>query len=250
MNIPLLSIPEGTGFRIDRSLRWWDHDAGCTLVVSQPRTDSDLWDEYLRGAERSYRKHGVECALDIDAIRSGDDTVLFWAAIDETGRMVAGVRAKGPLRCADDSHALIEWAGRPGEQAVRKMITDRLPFGVIEMKSAWITDGADRTRRLARVIARSGFHAMPLLGNQFCMATGASQVLERWRSSGAVVASAIPATPYPDERYRTKMMWWDRRTFAKHAEPGQVSKILVEIAEVSRRFRQAGGLSPAHEEVL
>jgi hypothetical protein len=30
------------------------------------------------------------------------------------------------------------------------------------------------------------------------------------------------------------MMWWDRRTFANHAEPEQVSKILRETAVVSR----------------
>ena len=50
------------------------------------------------GAERSYRKHGVECALDIDALRSGADTIMFFAMIDDAGRMVGGLRAKGPLR--------------------------------------------------------------------------------------------------------------------------------------------------------
>ena len=43
----------------------------------------------------------------------------------------------------------------------------------------------------------------------------------------------IPATPYPDKRYRTRMMWWDRRTFVNHAEPEQVSKILMEITALA-----------------
>lgn len=43
----------------------------------------------------------------------------------------------------------------------------------------------------------------------------------------------VPATPYPDARYRTKMMWWDRRTFAKHAAPDQLPKILAEMSCVS-----------------
>ncbi|MBV9092007.1 MAG: hypothetical protein JO044_19195 [Mycobacteriaceae bacterium] len=245
MNIPLLDTKDGSALRLNQSISWWDPDTACSVVLSQPSTDPGLWDEYLQGAQRSYRKHGVERALDLEAIRRADDTVLFWAAVDETGRVVAGVRAKGPLRSAEDSHALVEWSGRPGEQAVRKMITDRLPFGVIEMKSAWTTD---QNRPLAKVIARSGFHAMPLLDIQFCMATGATQVLDRWRSSGGVLASAIPATPYPDERYRTKMMWWDRRTFVKHADRDQVSKILMEIAEVVRRSR--GGLDSTRREVL
>jgi hypothetical protein len=223
-----------TAFRLAQSIDWWDRDAECTLVLSQPATDPGLWTEYLDGARRSYRSHGVEQALDVDAVRSGADTVLFWAAVDSAGRVAGGVRAKGPLRSADESHAVVEWAGRPGAQMVRKVITDRLPFGVLEMKSAWITDDPERNPAITKAVARSGFHAMPLLDNQFCMATADSHVLDRWRSSGGVPA-AIPATPYPDHRYRTKMMWWDRRTFTNHAEPDQASKILTEIMEIARR---------------
>src|ERR1700676_4584570 len=102
---------------------WWDSDAECTLVLAQPSADPDLWTEYLEGARRSYRAHGVERALDFDAVRNGADTILFFAALDETGQMVAGVRAKGPLRSADESHAVVEWAGQPSLEAVRKMIT-------------------------------------------------------------------------------------------------------------------------------
>ena len=59
---------------------WWDADADCTLVMSHPSADPELWHEYLRGADRSYRKHGVQSALDIDEISDGHDTALFWAA--------------------------------------------------------------------------------------------------------------------------------------------------------------------------
>ena len=49
------------------------------------------------------------------------------------------------------------------------------------------------------------------------------------------VVAPVPATPYPDDRYRTKMMWWDRRTFANHAAPDQLPKILDEMGYVSSR---------------
>ena len=98
------------------------------------------------------------------------------------------------------------------------MITDRIPFGVLEMKSGWVIDDSDRNRSLTTALARSGCNITALLDCQFCMATAAAYVLNRWRSSGGVVA-AIPATPYPDERYQTKMIWWDRRDFVNHAEP-------------------------------
>ncbi|MGB8390376.1 hypothetical protein [Mycobacterium sp.] len=223
------------GFRLREGLTWHDPDVNCTLVVSQPLADPDLWTEYTLGAKRSYRKHGVECALDVDALRTGADTIMFLAAIDPAGKMVAGVRAKGPLQSADDSHAVVEWAGQPGQRAVRDMINDRVPFGVLEMKSAWVTDDPDQTRRLTDVLARSGFHIMALLDIQFCMATAAAYVLNKWRSSGGVVAG-IPAAPYPDERYQTKMMWWDRRDFVNHAEPDQVAKILRETQQLTQDY--------------
>jgi hypothetical protein len=169
---------------------------------------------------------------------------MFFTVIDDAGRMVGGVRAKGPLRSADDSHAVVEWEGQHGQTLVRNMITDRIPFGILEMKSAWVTDDPDRHRCVSTALARSGFHMMALLDVQFCMATAAAYVLNRWRSSGGVVA-AIPATPYPDERYKTKMMWWNRRDFVNYAEPEQVAKILVEteqlIPQCTRRAEAAAG---------
>ncbi len=223
-------------FTLRPRLSWRDPDIDCTLVVSQPSTDPDLWSTYVAGAHRTYSKHGVECALDVDALRTGADTVMFFAIVDDAGCMVAGVRAI-ELRSADDSHAVAEWSGQPGQHAVRDMITDRIPFGVLEMKSAWVTDDPDRHRSLATAVARSGFHMMAVLDYQFCMATAAAYVLNRWRSSGGVVAS-IPATPYPDDRYQTKMMWWNRRDFVNHAEPQQVAKILMETQQLTQEMHR------------
>jgi hypothetical protein len=249
MTVPQLAATDRSDYRLSASVSWWDPGAECTLIMSQPSVDPDLWEQYLRGAERSYRKRGVERALDVAAIRDGQDTIMFWATVDMAGRMVGGVRAMGPLRSADDSHAVVEWAGQPGLQAVRKMITDRVPFGILEMKSAWVTDDPNRNRSVTRALARSGFHAMAALDLQFCMATSAPHVLDRWRSSGGVVAP-IPATPYPDARYRTKMMWWDRRTFAQHAEREQVSRILMEISAMDQGFREADEIGAQRESVL
>ena len=42
--------------------------------------------------------------------------------------------------------------------------------------------------------------------------------------------AGIPATPYPDERYQTKMIWWNRRDFVRYADPAQVAKTLTRQA--------------------
>jgi hypothetical protein len=236
-----LDTPITDGFRLREGLSWHDPDIDCTLVVSHPSVDPGLWEEYSTGARRSYRKHGVECALDVDALRTGADTVMFYAVINRAGRMVGGVRAIGPLQSADDSHAVVEWVGRPGQQAVRYMIDNRVSFGVLEFKSAWVTDDPDRNRCVTVAMARSVFHMMALLDVQFCMATAAAYVLNRWRSSGGVVAP-IPAAPYPDERYQTKMIWWDRRDFVNYAQPEQVAKILVETERLTQELHRRGEL--------
>jgi hypothetical protein len=241
MNAVSLANSTGDRLSLTQGVSWRDPDIGCTLVLSHPSADPGLWSEFLAGAYRSYRKHRVECVLDVDALRGGGDTIMFSAAVDDAGEVIGGLRAKGPLRSADDSHAVLEWAEQPGQQTVRNMITDRIPSGVLEMKAGWAIDDPHRNRLLTNAVARSGLQMMVILDTQFCMFTAATSVLNRWRSSGAVVA-AIPATPYPDERYRTKMLWWNRRDFSDYAQPDQVAKILTETELVLHELNRRGGI--------
>ncbi|BBX10285.1 hypothetical protein [Mycolicibacterium aichiense] len=243
MNASVLAFPEQKLYSLPETISWRDEDTGCTIVLAQPDSEPELWEDYLQGALNSYAKHGVEAALDIDSFRDGRDTTLFYTALDDNGKMLGGLRAKGPYLLADESHAIVEWDGQPGQDAVRKMITDRLPFGVVEMKSAWVSDDPARSGELTRTFARTAFPTMTLLGAQFILATAAAHVLDRWSTSGGVVATKIPAAAYPSDRYRTKMMWWDRRTFANHAEPGQLAKIVKEmrmLATLSDEFSGFG----------
>jgi hypothetical protein len=144
---------------------------------------------------------------------------------------------------------MVEWEDQPGQQMVRDMITDRIPFGVLEMKTGWVIDDADVNRSLTTALARSGFYMSSLTGFQFFMATAAAFVINRWKSSGGLVAP-IPATPYPDERYQTKMIWWDSRDFINYAEPGQVAKILTENELLMREIHRRGDLASTWQEVV
>jgi hypothetical protein len=246
VTVRLLEAPEARS-SLRNSASCWDPDTECTLVLARPDEEPRLWSDYVDGAVRSYRRHGVETALDLDCLRSGADTALFFAVIDADERLVAGVRAKTPLSDPDESHAITEWAGQPGLAALRKMISNRIPFGVVEMKAAWVDDPRHRSLSLTTAIARSGFHVLRRLDVQFLMATAGDHVLQRWRSSGGRVAEEIPATPYPDERYQTRMMWWDRNTVLTHAEPGQVAMMLQEAPALSMpceesQLRISGGV--------
>jgi hypothetical protein len=95
-----------------------------------------------------------------------------------------------------------------------------------------VTDDPERSRQLTSAISRTPLHAMTLLDIQFIVATAASYVLKRWLSSGGTLAAKIPATPYPDHRYQTKIAWWDRCIFANHADPKQLSVFFAEQKEL------------------
>ena len=237
----------GDAVSVGHGFSWRDPDIDCTLVISHPSADPALWAAYSSGAYRSFRKHGVESALDMEALGSGADTIMFFAVVDDDGEVVGGLRAKGPLRYADESHAVVEWAGRPGQQTVQNMITDRIPFRVLELRSGWVTDDPRRNRLVTDALARSGLHMLVILDSQFCVATAATFALNGWRSSGGVVAD-IPATPYPDERYRTRMIWLNRRDFFNYAEPAQVAKTLAETKLILHDQHRRGGLAAIRPE--
>jgi hypothetical protein len=215
---------------------WRDQATGCWVTASTPEAEPDLWCRYLEGARQSYQRHGLDWVLDLDAIRDGDDTALFFAAVEPSGRVVGGTRVVGPLVVPEDSHALEEWTGNPGRATLRHMIANRLPFGIVEVKSAWANTEDYGSRAISTVLARTALPMMTLLGVQFVMATAAAHVLEQWRSSGGVVAERIPAAAYPNENYRTKVMWWDHRTISRYAEPEQFKLMCAENSEVLDRI--------------
>ncbi|MGU3499538.1 hypothetical protein [Mycobacterium sp. C31M] len=244
MTVPIADS-DINGTAIDSSVRWRSHDADCTLVLATPWAEPELWDDFVAGAVRSYRKHGVVQAIEPSTLADPFTTSLFLAAVTDDGRVIGGVRAQGPYRDADEAHAIVEWAGQPALPAVRKMISDRLPFGVVEIKTAWTDDsgpaGRQRGRELTPILARMPLHATLVLGAKFAMATAADHVLDRWRSSGGVVSTRIPPTPYPDERYRTRIMWWDRAEFSRYADAQQISAIIAE----SNHLADLSGAVPA-----
>lgn len=221
----------------------WDPVAETSMVMAAPNAEPELFERYHRGAVASYRRHGVSDAMDADVASCADDTAVFWALLDIDGDIVGGVRAKGPLLSPDDSHAAVEWAGQCGETDIRRAIAEMVPSGVVELKGAWTEKEPSGQRHRAQMIARCGFHAVAAFGLTYFMATSAAHILEQWRSSGGVV-SDIQATPYPDERYETKMIVWDRRTFTVHGDAEQVGAIFREMGQVRRglQARRAPGL--------
>lgn len=215
---------------------WYDQATGCRVTASTPEAEPELWNQYLDGALESYRKHGLDWVLDLERIRDGADTTLFFAALDPQGRVVGGDAGGGAVAVSGGFARPAGVGRKPGLPLLRYMIANRIPFGVVEVKSAWTNSREYGNRALSTVLARTALPTMTLLGAQFVMATAAAHVLEQWQSSGGVVASRVPAAAYPNENYRTKVMWWDRRTLAAHADPAQFKLMCAENTEILSRL--------------
>jgi hypothetical protein len=225
--------------------RFRDAKSGCTFYVTTPDTHPDLWIRYLDGALRTYRHYGVENAVEYDATVGGGSTSLFFAAVSAAGEVVAGVRTQGPYLHADEVHALSAWYGHPGEAAFRRMICERIPQGLVEVKAVWVARGAAQRRALGAAVARCVVHAALLHGARFAMVTAAAHAIGRYRSSGAVVGWQVPAVPYPDERYRTVPLWWDTRNYRSIAGPLQSALISAEQGVLSATGGDRPGSSGA-----
>lgn len=187
-----------------------DPGSGYLIVVTSPAADPHLWESWIAGATASYRAHDVEHALDLEQIRDGRSTSLLFVALSEEGEVIGGVRSQGPYTDPDQAHAVVEWDGDPAQPAVRAMVAERLPYGVVESKAAWVADDCPGRRELVACLSRVPLHAATLFDARFALGTSAEHTLVLWRRAGAVVAEEVSAAAYPDDRYRTVLIWWDR----------------------------------------
>jgi hypothetical protein len=206
--------------------RYSDPDFDYTVVVSTPSDRPDLWAQYVNGALQSYEKFGVADALGLEKLSDGRSTTMFLAAIDTGGRVVGGVRIQGPYTRDDQTHADVEWASdEAGRAVLRRMVAERLPEGVIELKTGWVAFGAPEAKDVARVIGQGPAVAGSLLHARYTLCTGATHVTAAHLRSGGVLAENIPPVAYPDDRYSTRVFWWDRHNLQATADRREYARM-------------------------
>lgn len=224
----------------ERVLRFRDMHSGHAFQVTTPEAHPDLWQRYLAGAQRVYRRFGVESALEYESVADGRSTALFFAALDHDGEVVGGLRAQGPYAGAAEAHGLTAWTGEPGEDALRTMIDARAPEGIVEVKAVWVDREAAHRSALGAAVARCVVHAAWLLGARWGFATSAGHGIERYMSSGARISEEVDAVAYPDRRYRTVPLWWDTHAHSEYATRNQSALIVLERAAL----RASGRICP------
>jgi hypothetical protein len=193
-----------------RPLSYGPPDSLYRIVVSTPTAEPALWQEYLAGAAQTYGAYGLTGVLELDRVREGLSTSLFIVACSPAGDVVAGLRAQGPYSDVDEAHALAEWDRDPGQPLVRAAIEERLPYGVVESKMVWVARGIPDRRELVSCLARAPMHASMILAARYAFGTAGAHALPMWQSTGAVATDGLATVGYPDARYRTHLLWWDR----------------------------------------
>ncbi|MDF0532049.1 hypothetical protein P0W64_12120 [Tsukamurella sp. 8F] len=225
MSAPVIAVENArrSPSLLSEGVEFIDVRTGLRCVVDTPRRRPELWRAYLDGVDQAYRAWGVDEAFEREQVADGRSTTLFCVVVDggegDGGKVVAGHRTQGPYLAAAQSHALIEWAGQAGQRLVADAIEDRLSGGLAEVKSAYVEVHDARAGAVANLLSRVLPIVMELVGVRYMMATAADHVLARWSEGGGVLDDTVPATPYPDDRYRTRLMFWDRERLAVDAAP-------------------------------
>jgi hypothetical protein len=212
---------------------------GARVAVAVPDGDPVLWRRYLDGARAVYGAHGVGAALDHDAVVDGADTTVFFAIVDDGDVCRGGLRVQGPYGRVDETHALRELDGSPGRGDLVRAVGSRLDDGIVETKTAWVDPAVDDPAAAADLLARMALPILVVTGARHLMATSADHSLRRWTSSGGRIDESVPSTPYPDERYRTRLMWWDRETLDRTAAPDVVAAMRREVDLMAERVGMA-----------
>ena len=219
-----------------------DPVSGCRLVVATPSEQPKLWRRYLQGAAESYRHHGVESVLEYDDVIDGRATTMFFAALDDANEVVGGMRVQGPYSVPHQAHAVSEWGGAEGTHELVHEIQARIAGGVIEMKTGWVRDDAPQRRAVTDAVARIFVHSLQLTGARYALGTVAQHAQHRWKTTGGQVSESICPVAYPDDRYRTVVMWWDREQIGDLAAVSQLPHLLQESAQIEQTLGHRTGL--------
>lgn len=209
-----------------------DRTTGLRFEMHHPQERPDLWSQYLDGAEARYRKHGLDPILDRRSLESGAGVSLFWVGLDESRRVVAGMRFHGPLDSTADSRALEEMASSPEIDDLTRYVERFIPYGVIELKGAWGIRRGAGIHQVIRTLGRCVAQAFTMLGSELALACLADRLQASAASSGGRLLGTESA-PFPSERFRTVLMVFRRARTASQSDPEDARLVRTEAIQLS-----------------
>ena len=222
-----------TGHRYLYGSSFVDLASGVRFEGHHPLERPDLWKVYLEEGEGKYRSRGFEGTLRRAELEDGKDVSLFFLGFSPDGDPVAGVRFHGPLESSDQAAVIEEMAQSSEIEDIRGQIDSYIRYGVLEVKGAWAKGAAVTGVRLIAAITRAGTHAMNWLGAEHAVAAVSDMLSEIGASAGAR-AMGTTWVPFPDERYRTIAVSWQRARTYEFASPEHQQAMRREAEQLAR----------------
>jgi molybdopterin/thiamine biosynthesis adenylyltransferase/nitroreductase len=240
------SVSNSSGRRYRYGSSFVDQDSGVRFEGHHPLERPDLWKMYLNEAEGKYRSHGFEGTLRRQELDDGEGVPLFFLGFSPDGEPVAGVRFHGPLEGSHQAFLMEEMAASPEIDDIRAMIDKEIRLGALEVKGAWSKGAAVTGVRLITAITRSATHAMNWLGAEFAIAAVSDTLVAVGTPAGGRVVGTT-SVPFPDDRYRTICVSWDRSRSYELCSPPNQQALRREAEELGRGPARLGigGTEPA-----
>jgi molybdopterin/thiamine biosynthesis adenylyltransferase len=204
-----------------------------------PLERPDLWKVYLNEAEGIFRSRGFEGTLRRLELEEGNNVSLFLLGFDAEGRAVAGVRFHGPLEGAHQAAIIEEMASSPEIGFIHDLIDQEIRLGAVEVKGAWSKGASVVGARLLTAISRSVTHGLNWLGAEFAIAAVSDTLMPVGTVTGGVQVGTH-WVPFPDDRYRTIAISWQRGRTYELASPENQLAYRREAEQLLRGPSRAG----------
>jgi molybdopterin/thiamine biosynthesis adenylyltransferase len=239
-------VSNSNGRRYRYGSSFVDQDSGVRFEGHHPLERPDLWKMYLNEAEGTYRSHGFEGTLRRQELEDGEGVPLFFLGFSPEGEPVAGVRFHGPLEGSHQAFLVEEMAASSEIDDIRAMIDKEIRLGALEVKGAWSKGATVTGVRLIAAITRSATHAMNWLGAEFAIAAVSDTLVAVGTPAGGRMVGTA-SVPFPDDRYRTVCVSWDRSRSYELCTPPHQQALRREAEELGRGPARLGigGPEPA-----
>ncbi len=210
-----------------------DEASGVRFEGHHPLERPDLWRRYLDDAEGKYRSYGFEGTLRRRELDEGIGIPLFLIGFGADGEPVVGVRFHGPVENRWGTALMEEMAELPEIDDIGDLIDREARFGIIEAKGAWARGEAVVGVRLVTALSRAMVHAANWLGAERTIACVSDALVPLGKLAGGEVLSEN-WVPFPDARYRTVAVTWQRSRASELADPDNQRALRREAEQLLR----------------